>query len=496
MRKFYPFVICTLLCAPGFAQALFNNKGADIYVTNGGFVIVKTNSLLNDQISGAGQINNQGTIIVEGNITNNANIVGSGDTIKLTGDWVNNNSYAGNNSWVYFNGGPQVQNIAGSAVTTFDNLDLSVGAEKFQSISAITSGLLNLNNSELATDVFDMLVANPSTTAISRGTGYVSSYNGGALQQITNSTGPYIFPVGSPSYHNGPSIYRPIAMAPTTAANDTFGVCLVKGDATNDGYNTHTVDNILCLVNPNFYHRLYNGSGAAAADLTMYFNPSTDGEWTDEAHWMNNEWNYIAPATAGSGLGFSSLTVPGISNFNPNPFALASKKFPVVAGPDVILQEGQSTTFNPTIGAAPGSNIVWSPDFDLTCTACADPTANPNVTTKYTITVTDGAGCKISDSLTVNVTSTGLLIPTGFSPNGDGVNDVFHVLNKNLVKLDLAVFDRWGVKVYETTDWTVGWDGTFKGMKQEIGTYVWECSYQLIGESELKSAKGNVTLLR
>ena len=116
--------------------------------------------------------------------------------------------------------------------------------------------------------------------------------------------------------------------------------------------------------------------------------------------------------------------------------------------------------------------------------------------TRYTLTVTDGAGCKISDSLTVNVTSTGLLIPTGFSPNGDGVNDVFHVLNKNLVKLDLAVFDRWGVKVYETTDWTVGWDGTFKGMKQEIGTYVWECSYQLIGESELKSAKGNVTLLR
>ena len=87
MRKFYSFVICTVLCAPGFAQALFNNKGADIYVTNGGFVIVKTNSLQNDQISGAGQINNQGTIIVEGSITNNANIVGSGDTIKLTGDW-------------------------------------------------------------------------------------------------------------------------------------------------------------------------------------------------------------------------------------------------------------------------------------------------------------------------------------------------------------------------------------------------------------------------
>ena len=341
-----------------------------------------------------------------------------------------------------------------------------------------------------------MLVTNTSTSAISWNTGFVSSLDGGELEQITNATTGYTFPVGSPSYHNGPSIFRPITFTPNTAGPDTFGACLVKGDATADGYNTHAVDNLLCLVNPNFYHRLYNGSGAAAADLTMYFNQASDGDWTDEAHWMNNQWNYIANATAGAGLGFSTLTVPGVSNYNPNPFALASKKFPLVAGPDVILQEGQSTTFNPTIGAAAGASIVWSPDLHLTCSTCADPIANPTTTTKYTISVTDGAGCKISDSLTVNVTSTGLLVPTGFSPNGDGENDIFHVLNKNLVKLDLSVFDRWGVKVYQTSDWTVGWDGTYKGMKQELGVYIWECSYQLIGESELKIAKGNVTLLR
>ena len=70
------------------------------------------------------------------------------------------------------------------------------------------------------------------------------------------------------------------------------------------------------------------------------------------------------------------------------------------------------------------------------------------------------------------------------------------MLNKNLAKIDLAVFDRWGNKVYETTDWTVGWDGTYKGVKQEIGVYVWECSYQFLSENTLKTAKGNVTLIR
>ena len=494
MRKFYPFIICIFIYSAGISQALFNNNGANIYVTNGGFMIVKTNSLQN---AASGNINNQGTIVVEGNVTNNANIIGNGDTIDVEGDWINNSSYTyvGNSSWVFLDGS-QTQNIGGTAVTTFDNLDLSVGAEKFQQINAITAGLLNLNNSELATDVNQMLVTNPSTTAISWGTGYVSSLGVGNLSQVTNSTSNYVFPVGSPSYNNVPSIFRPIAFTPNSSNTDTLGVCLVKGNATADGYNTLAVDNILCMVNPNFYHRLYNGTGAAAADLTMYFNPSADGDWTDEAHWMNAEWNYIAPATAGSGLGFSTLTVPGISNFIPNPFALAVKKFPVIAGPSVIIQQGQTTTFNPTIGAPAGSTIEWTPNIDLTCNTCANPSANPQTTTEYTISVTDGAGCKISDSLDVTVVSTGILLPTAFSPNGDGENDVFHALNKNLLKIDLAVYDRWGVKVYETTDWTVGWDGTYKGMKQEMGVYVWECSYQFVGETELKSAKGNVTLLR
>jgi gliding motility-associated-like protein len=70
------------------------------------------------------------------------------------------------------------------------------------------------------------------------------------------------------------------------------------------------------------------------------------------------------------------------------------------------------------------------------------------------------------------------------------------VLNKNLAQIDLVVFNRWGEKIYETTDWTVGWDGTYKGQKQDVGVYVWECSYRFIGESTIKTAKGNVTLIR
>ena len=70
------------------------------------------------------------------------------------------------------------------------------------------------------------------------------------------------------------------------------------------------------------------------------------------------------------------------------------------------------------------------------------------------------------------------------------------MLNKNLEKIDLQVYNRWGEKVFETTDWTVGWDGTYKGMKQDMDVFIWQCTYTFIGETQTRSAKGNVTLLR
>ena len=504
MRKLAPLSIFIFICSALFSQqALVYNLGQSIYVKDGAFMIVTqntngpTNGVQNSLGSGSGKIDNQGTIVVQGFLKNDAVINGTGDTIEVGGDWTNDNSYIGNNSWVYLNGNVPVQNINGTAVTTFDNLDLSRGPVKRQSVDAVTAGILQLNNAELATDAYQMLVTNSSPAgAVTWNTGFASSVGAGRLSRVTATPAAYVFPVGSPSYLNGPSIFRPVEMTLVQSNVDTFGACLVKGDATNDGYNIKTVDKTLCLVNPNFYHRLYNGSGAAAADLTMFFNPATDGDWTDEAHWKNNQWNYISAATPSTGLGFSTLTIPSVNDFNPEPFALARKKFQLVAGPDVDLVEYQSTVFAPTIGAQAGSTIEWTPDVNLSCTACPDPTANPTTDTRYTITVTDPGGCKLSDSLLVSVRQLGLLIPTGFSPNGDGENDVFHVLNKNLAQLDLQVFNRWGEKVYETTDWTVGWDGTYHGMKADVGVYVWQCSYRFLGEVGTKTAKGNVTLIR
>ncbi len=496
MRKYLSTLSILALTLNVFAQALFNNNGADVYVKDGGFMIVKTNSLYNNVNGGAGFIDNAGTVVVEGDVTNDGSITGNGDTIRLTGNWVNNNAYLGTNSWVEMNGG--AQQITGSSVTTFNNLSLQGGnVVKRQTINAITSGTLVLNNAELATDVNEMLVTNPTVGSVTRNNGFVSSVGAGRLSRATNTTSAYLFPTGSPSYSNPPSIFRPIEKTPDASAPNTFGAMLVKGDATADGYDVAVTDELLCKVNPNFYHRLYHDAGINNVALRMYFDPASDGTWTDEAHWDTpNRWNALGAATPGSGFGLSSINVADVSDFSPEPFALARRKFTVNAGPDVTITLGESTAFNPSYSAASVASFLWTPAATLSCDNCENPDATPTVTTQYTLLVTDDAGCVVSDSLWVKVTVPELLIPTAFSPNGDGMNDKFRVLNKDLEQLTFQVYNRWGELVFETSTPGDGWDGIYKGVEQEMGVYVWHCQYRLTGQAQVKLAKGNMTLMR
>ncbi len=86
-------------------------------------------------------------------------------------------------------------------------------------------------------------------------------------------------------------------------------------------------------------------------------------------------------------------------------------------------------------------------------------------------------------------------IPTGFSPNGDGVNDVLYVRGAAIESVDLKIFNRWGELVFQTTDMAIGWDGSYKGKQQEMEAYAFVLNVIFIDGSTLHK-KGNVTLLR
>jgi len=122
----------------------------------------------------------------------------------------------------------------------------------------------------------------------------------------------------------------------------------------------------------------------------------------------------------------------------------------------------------------------------------------PTKTQQYVLTGISDFGCVNYDTVLIIVeTNTILLIPTAFSPNGDGVNDVFRILRTlNIQKLlGFSVYNRWGEQVYSTNNIDDGWDGSFRNVEQELGVYVWTVE-ALTKDNEKVLRKGNVTLLR
>ncbi|MBK7568862.1 MAG: gliding motility-associated C-terminal domain-containing protein [Bacteroidetes bacterium] len=129
--------------------------------------------------------------------------------------------------------------------------------------------------------------------------------------------------------------------------------------------------------------------------------------------------------------------------------------------------EGESTQLNVT-GAV---EYEWEPSTGLSDTHIANPIAQPEFTTTYYVTGTDENGCIGVDSITIYVVGE-IALPTAFSPNEDGINDVWAPIYSGSGEIEVySIYNRWGQEVYTGNGSTPGWDGTWNGKEQEMGTY-------------------------
>ena len=166
----------------------------------------------------------------------------------------------------------------------------------------------------------------------------------------------------------------------------------------------------------------------------------------------------------------------------------------VDAGPDVTINAGVSTNLEAT--GSLGGNFMWSPDSALTCVTCASTVASPEWTTTYVVTITDANGCSAWDDVTVTtIFIEGIGVPSAFSPNGDNLNDILYVEGAGIVELEFLIYNRYGQKVFESNDKTMGWDGTFNGKPENPGVFAYVATYKLIG-GETGVLKGDVTLIK
>ena len=169
---------------------------------------------------------------------------------------------------------------------------------------------------------------------------------------------------------------------------------------------------------------------------------------------------------------------------------------PVVdAGPDTLIWRDTQAQLH---GFTSETNHFWNPSTWLDDPYDLNTKAEPQQTQWYVLMAIDNYGCLGSDSVLVSVEAYTLLdIPTAFSPDGNGVNDIFRIARHlNIEKLrEFAVYNRWGEKVFSTTDITQGWDGRLNGQDQPLGVYIWSVYADGKDGSHIVR-KGNVTLVR
>ena len=171
-----------------------------------------------------------------------------------------------------------------------------------------------------------------------------------------------------------------------------------------------------------------------------------------------------------------------------------------------IAQLGENHQLN-AMTSLPDNEIAtveWTPNETLSCSDCLTPIATPLQQTSYQVRVTSVDGCTATATTTVFLQkNVSIYVPNAFSPNGDGINDVFHIFSGGHAIATIKsfkVFSRWGETISEWYDFPpndpkYGWDGTHRGEIMDPAVFVWFAELELV-DGSTRFFEGDVTLIR
>jgi gliding motility-associated-like protein len=165
--------------------------------------------------------------------------------------------------------------------------------------------------------------------------------------------------------------------------------------------------------------------------------------------------------------------------------------------PAVVSVTQGDSVFIETIGGA--ASYQWLPSEGLNCDSCAAVYASPSETTDYVVIATDSLGCARIDTIKVEVDiqCTDAFLPTVFSPNGKGpaANEKFCLLSTCIDEFKLVIYNRWGERIFETSDASVCWDGTYKGEEAPTGAYAYNLFLRQL-DGKVLNKTGTLSLLK
>jgi len=158
----------------------------------------------------------------------------------------------------------------------------------------------------------------------------------------------------------------------------------------------------------------------------------------------------------------------------------------ITLGNDTIMCQGDLIVLSPGLGFL---QYLWS-------TGATTSSINVNLPGTYSVIVSNGA-CSASDEIFIEECGSEIWVPNVFTPNGDGLNDLFYPVYFNIDKINMLIFNRWGNQIFEGNGKSTIWDGNYNGKLCPDGVYYYIIDYEKKGKNKGPQQKhGSVTLLK
>jgi gliding motility-associated-like protein len=230
-----------------------------------------------------------------------------------------------------------------------------------------------------------------------------------------------------------------------------------------------------------------------------------------------NNWQWVFEGQPNSNLQNPAITY---TNFNPttntslivsNGVCVDTAQQQIVfdnylnaafTGPNFVCPEKTAAFVNATVGSTTGFNWQFGNGLSSAAATPFPQSYVPLAASDYDATVrliaTNSYGCSDTATKAIKVVNTCFIaVPNAFTPNGDGKNDFLYPLKAFLSRdLRFSVYNRFGQRVFFSTDWQQKWDGRYKGIPQDSGTFVWTLEYFSLEKNKQIFEKGTTILIR
>ena len=287
---------------------------------------------------------------------------------------------------------------------------------------------------------------------------YVEAYSNNGCVSTTRS----VVQVNIDPPPSAPSVTSPVNICPNTTAT-----LQVQNPQTGITYQWYPTPGGPVLATGTTY------TTGSLSSATTYYVTATNATGCEGAN------------TAAQVVIWSQLSSPRVSVTDSNLNSI-TYSWQSVAGATGYLVSVDGVNYSaPSSGSAGTTHVVTG--------------LNPSQSVTLYVIATQTPACRNSRAGTARGTTwpemTDVFVPTGFTPNNDGRNDVLRVIGTTVKKLEFGIYNRWGQRIFYTTDIRRGWDGTVKGMPQNPDTFVYYLKAELL-DGSVKVKQGTIMLIR